>query len=152
RIAFEAVRTLRANPKEGIALLKDRVRIPKLPPEAKVAEWLEQLNSAKFAEREQASKELTKVADLIQARLQEARKSATPETVRRLDLILTSITNPTPANLQLVRACEFLEGIGGAQAGQVLEAWAGAPPGSRLATEASKSAARLARRKSLDRE
>jgi RNA polymerase sigma factor (sigma-70 family) len=151
-IAFEAMRTLRANPVEGVALLKDRVKIPIVPPEAKVTEWLKQLDSPIFAQREQATKELTKVADLIQARLEGARKHAQLETIRRLDLILASINDPTPAHIQLVRACEVMEGIGGAQAWQVLKGWAEGLAGSRLASEAGNSAARLARRKSLDRE
>jgi RNA polymerase sigma factor (sigma-70 family) len=146
RVAFAALRTLRAHPAQAAALLGERVQVPKMPPAAKVAQWLEQLDSPRFAERDQAHKELTAVADLIQSQLEEARKAAPLETSRRLDKILKSITDATPENLRLVRACEALEGIGTAQAATVLQEWAAGPTGARLTKEAQASLARLKRR------
>jgi RNA polymerase sigma factor (sigma-70 family) len=143
KVAFKALRTLRAHPAQAVALLGDRVQVAKVPPAAKVADWLRQLDSPKFAEREQAQKELTAVADLIQGPLHEARKTASLETAQRLDKVLKSITDPTPEHLRLVRACEVLEGIGKAQAIKLLQDWASGPPGGRLTTEAQASVARL---------
>jgi RNA polymerase sigma factor (sigma-70 family) len=144
--AFAALRTLRTNPAEGIALLKPRVQLPTKPADAQIADWLKQLDSPKFAEREQAHKDLTAVAEMIESHLAAARKGASLETVRRLDLILKSTTDPTPQRLRHVRACEILEGIGTASALQLLQAWAAGPAGSRLTTEAKASLARLDRR------
>jgi RNA polymerase sigma factor (sigma-70 family) len=143
KVAFTALRTLRANPAEAVAWLGDRVQVPKVPAAAKVAAWLKQLDSPKFAEREQAKKELTAVADLIQADLAEARKACTLEVAQRLDQILKSITDPRPEHLRHVRACEVVEGIGTAPALKLLQAWASGPSGARLTTEARASLTRL---------
>jgi RNA polymerase sigma factor (sigma-70 family) len=145
-VAFAALRTLRAHPAQAVALLGERVQVANVPPAAKVTKWLKQLDSPKFAEREQAQKELTAVADLIQGPLEEARKTVPLETALRLDRILKSITDPTPENLRLVRACEVLEGITTAPASKLLQAWAAGPPGGRLTTEAQASVTRLKRR------
>jgi hypothetical protein len=143
KVAFTALRTLRANPAKAVAWLQGRVQVPKVPPAAKIAEWLKQLDSPKFAERERAKKELTAVADLIQADLAEARKTCSLEAAQRLDQILKSITDPRPEHLLHVRACEVLEGIGTAPALKLLQVWASGPPGARLTTQAKASLARL---------
>src|SRR5205823_2111252 len=79
KIAFAAMQTLRTNPADGISFLKDRVKSPTVPPEAKIAAWLKQLDSSEFAERDQAQKELISVADLIESHLEAARKGSSLE-------------------------------------------------------------------------
>jgi hypothetical protein len=143
KVAFAALRTLRAHPAEAVPLFRERVQVPKLPAADKIAEWVKQLDSSKFAEREQAQKELTAIADLIQSPLEEAQKTASLETARRLEKILNSITEPTPDRLRQVRACEVLEGVASAPAANLLQDWAAGPTGARLTTEAQRSFARL---------
>jgi RNA polymerase sigma factor (sigma-70 family) len=145
RLAFAALRTLRAHPVQAVALFRDRLQVPKAPSAVKVAEWVKQLDSAKFAEREQAQKELTAVADTIQSSLEGAQKTASLESARRLEKILKSITDPTPDHLRQVRACEVLEGLGTASAAKLLDDWAGGPAGARLTTEAKGSVTRVGR-------
>jgi hypothetical protein len=142
QVAFAAVRKLRANPGEAVAFLKDRVKLPAVPPEEAVARWLKGLDAPAFADRQQAQKALTAAADLIRPRLEEARKTASLETGRRLDQVLDSTQALTPERLRQVRACEVLEGIRTPEAVHVLRTWAAGPKGARLTAEAAGSLAR----------
>jgi hypothetical protein len=142
RVAFGAVRKLRANPGPAIAFLKDRVKVPSVPPVEAVAGWLKGLDSSVFAERQKAQKALVAAADLIRPRLEAARKAASVETGRRLEKVLNSLQEPTPERLRLIRACEVLEGIGTPAAREVLRAWAAGPNEARLTAEATGSLVR----------
>src|SRR5262249_8142961 len=120
RVAFNAMLMLRAHPTKAMTLLRERVKSPTVPPEAKVAAWLKQLDSPKFEERNQAQKKLMAVAELIPARLQAARQGAPLEVIHRLDLIQASTRDGSPESLRIIRACEILEGIGTTQAAKLL--------------------------------
>jgi hypothetical protein len=140
--AFAAMRKLRANPGPAVAFLKGRVKVPSLPSEKALAGWFRELDSPRFATRQQAQKALAAVADLIRPQLEAARKTAFAETSRRLDQVLNAAEGLTPERLQQVRACEVLEGMGTPEALNVLRVWAGGPQGARLTVEASQSLAR----------
>jgi WD40 repeat protein len=142
KVAFAAVRKLRANPGRAAAFLKDRVKVAAVPSAEAVAGWLRGLDSPRFAERQQAQKALAAVADLIRPRLEAARKGAPVETARRLEQILNRPLNSSPDWLRQLRACEVLEGIGTPEARDVLRAWAAGPEGARLTAEATRSLAR----------
>ncbi|HYT87282.1 MAG TPA: WD40 repeat domain-containing protein [Gemmataceae bacterium] len=142
KVAFGAIRKLRANPGLASAFLKGRVKLPSVPSEEAVAGWLKGLDSSVFATRQHAQKALTAAADLIRSRLEAARKTASAETGRRLDQLLDSAQILTPERLRQVRACEVLEGIGTPEALNVLRSWAAGPEGARLTTEATASLAR----------
>jgi RNA polymerase sigma factor (sigma-70 family) len=142
KVAFAAVRKLRANPVQAVAFLKGRVKVVAVPAEEAVAGWLKGLDSPVFATRQQAQKALTEAADLIRSRLEAARKTASAETGRRLDQVLGSALMMTPERLRQVRACEVLEGIGTPEAVHMLRAWAAGPEGARLTAEAAASLAR----------
>jgi WD40 repeat protein len=144
--AFAAIRTLRANPVEAIAFLKERLKPAESPADAKLAAMLKQLDSPKFAERELAQKELTLIADLIQSKLQAARKTSSEEALVRIDAILKTIDDPTPDRLRSARACEVLEGVGSTDAIAVLRLWSSGVVGSKLTTEAQESVIRLKNR------
>jgi WD40 repeat protein len=142
KIAFAAIRKLRANPTDAIAFLTDRVKLPAPPTEDQIAGLLKRLDGAAFAERERAQKELTKVAELIRPRLEKARKSASEESGRRLDQVLKATEELTSERLRHVRACEVIEGIGSPEAVKVLRDWATGQEGARLTIEAKESLAR----------
>ncbi|HKB03656.1 MAG TPA: hypothetical protein VKD90_15640, partial [Gemmataceae bacterium] len=145
RTAFAAIRKLRANPAEAVALLNDRVNPPQAPADERVTQWLRDLDSPRFQAREQAQRELTSAADAIRLKLEAARKGATDEAGRRLDQILKATDAGTADTLRQVRACEVLEGIGTPEAVRVLRGWAGGPDGARLTQEAKESLTRLGR-------
>jgi RNA polymerase sigma factor (sigma-70 family) len=142
KVAFAAVRKLRASPGPAVAFLKARVKLPTVPSAEAVAGWLKGLDSPVFAQRQKAQQALTEVAELIRPRLEAARKGAPVETARRLEQVLSSTQGPTPERLRQVRACEVLEGIGTPEALALLRAWAAGPEGARLTAEAKGSLAR----------
>lgn len=144
KVAFAAVGTLRANPAEAVAFLKDRVKLPAAPSDETVTQWLKGLDAAAFGVRERSQRDLAAVAELIRPKLEAARKTASEEAGRRLDQILKAPEALTPEDLRRIRACEVLEGIGGPDALQLLRAWAAGPTGARLTQEAKESVARKA--------
>jgi RNA polymerase sigma factor (sigma-70 family) len=144
--AFTAMQMLRANSSEAIAVFRTRLKLPAKPAEGKIAALLKQLDAPKFADREQAQKELTIEAELIQAELAETRKSCSEEAGRRVDAIIKSVGAPTTDRLRSVRVCEILEGIGTPEAIQMLSDCAAGPSGACLSSEATESVARLRRR------
>jgi RNA polymerase sigma factor (sigma-70 family) len=143
KVAFASVRLLRANSAAAISFLNERVRVPTLPAEDAVAALLKRLDGPRFPDREKAQKELMEIAELFRPRLEAARKLAREEAGRRLDQVLKTIDEPTSERLRQIRACEVLEGIGNSDAVRLLRTWAAGPAGSRLATEATESLARL---------
>jgi hypothetical protein len=145
KVAFRAIRTLRANPAEAIPFLKQRVKLPAAPSEDAVAKMLKGLDAAAFADRERAQRDLTGVADLIRPRLEAARKTASEEAGRRLDQILKAAEGWTPVKLRCLRACEVLEGIGTPAAIGLLKTWTAGPAGARLTVESKESVARTSR-------
>jgi hypothetical protein len=142
KVAFGAIRKLRANPAEAVAFLKDRVKRPTAPTDEAVAKLLKGLDAAAFAERERAQRDLTAVADLARPKLEAARKTASEEAGRRLDQVLQAADGWTPEKLRQVRACEVLEGIGTPEAIRVLKSWAAGADGARLTVESKESVAR----------
>jgi dipeptidyl aminopeptidase/acylaminoacyl peptidase len=79
KVGYAAVRKLRANPAEAVALLKDRVKLPSVPAEDVLAGWLKGLDAPAFADREKAQRDLAAVADLVRPKLEAARKGASAE-------------------------------------------------------------------------
>jgi WD40 repeat protein len=142
KVAFGAIRKLRANPVEAVAFVKERVKLPAVPTVEAVAKMLKGLDTAAFAERERAQRDLTAAADLIRPKLETARKTASEEAGLRLDQILKAVDGWTPDKLRHVRACEVLEGIGTPEAIGLLKSWAVGPEGARLTVESKESVAR----------
>jgi hypothetical protein len=143
KVAFAAIRKLRANPREAVGFLEARVKLPAAPADEQVGRWLKDLDAPRFAAREQAQRELTAAGDLIRPKLEAARKGATLEAGRRIDEILKAADGWAPERLRQLRACEVLEGVRTPDAVRVLKAWAAGPPGARLTVEARESVDRL---------
>jgi hypothetical protein len=83
---------------------------------------------------------------LIVPELQAALKTASTEARRRLEGLLQKATTPSRETWRMIRACEVLEGIGTAEAREVLATWTKGPPAATLTREATESVERLAKR------
>jgi WD40 repeat protein len=143
KVAFAAIRKLRAYPAGAITFLDRRVKSLTTPTDEAVTQMLKGLDAAAFAERERAQRDLTAAADLVRPKLEAARKTASEEAGRRLDQVLKAADGWTPDRLRQVRACEVLEGCRTPDAVRVLRAWAAGPAGARLTVEAKASVDRL---------
>jgi hypothetical protein len=138
--AFQAIRGLVAAPGPAVAFLR-----AKLPPAVavdaqRVRALVRQLDGPRFAERQQATAELEKLADAAASELRAAlQDAATLETRLRLQQLLDRIDAGTPETLRVLRAVEVLEYIATPAARQHLKTVAGGAAGAAL-TEAAKQA------------
>lgn len=150
--AFDAVRTLGRAPDVALPLLR-----AKLPPAAavdptKVAGWLAELDSARFAVRDAATKNLA--AALPQARpALEATLAVTPspEVRDRLTDLLDAAARLSPADVRTIRAVEAVECLATdadlaparPRAVALLRDWAAGAADAVLTAEAAEALARL---------
>ena len=117
------------------------------PDAHQITGWIRDLDSPRFAARQEASEALEKVGDLAKPALRKALSAKpSPEVRRRIEQLLTKVEQLSPESLRAVRAVEVLEHIGSAEAKRVLERLAAGAEGARLTREAKASLDRLDRR------
>jgi hypothetical protein len=116
-------------------------------------QWLDDLDSATFAVRDGASKELVRVADRIEEALRQARADApSAEKQRRLEALLNHLDPMrSPEQVRHARAVTALEWAATPPARQLLEALAQGAPTAGLTRDAKASLERLSRRAGADR-
>jgi WD40 repeat protein len=114
--------------------------------EKSIAGLVEKVNHAQFAERERASRELQRLADLAEPALRRVLENPPTEEVRqRVSRLLQRLDprNLSPRRLFQVRALELLGHIGTPDARQVVEQLSRGNPRAWLAQEAAKTLAYL---------
>jgi WD40 repeat protein len=144
--AFKAINTLVANPKEAVALLKERLRPARPVEPGRLKQLLADLGNSQYAVRDKATRELEDLDNLAGATLRKFLAGAvTPEARKRAEQLLARLDGPV-GNLRLLaalRGMEVLEQIGTTEARRVLENLAAGAPGHRLTEEARASLERL---------
>jgi RNA polymerase sigma factor (sigma-70 family) len=144
--AYRAVWSLAAAPRQSVPFLETRLRpVPRLDSQ-KVARLLADLDSDRFALRQQAAEELEKLESAAEPALRralEGRRSL--ETRRRLERLLGRLETWPPERLRALRAVEALERAGTTEARRVLNALAEGASGAWLTREAEAARDRLAR-------
>src|SRR5262249_6562561 len=111
-----------------------------------IQQWLKDLGSGNFATREKASKELAKIAEIIEPALRDLlAKPPSIEVHLRIKELLDKLPADTPSltRLQQLRALELLEQMDSPKARQLLEALAAGTPEAWLTQEAQKILKRL---------
>jgi hypothetical protein len=109
------------------------------------------LDSARFADREAASKRLRELGRAAEGPLRQALKRApSPEQTARIEALLAALepaARPRGEDLRSIRAVAVLESIATDSSRRLLADWAehGSPP--RLADEAARALGRLTARK-----
>ena len=143
---FAAIRYLSADPPAALRFVTAGVK-PVGPVDPKIiADLIKKLDSAEFAEREAASKELAALApsaiDQIRAA---AGKSDSPEVRARLGAVLSGVGEAklSGESLRAVRAVEVLERIGTPDAQKVLAELAAGASGAALTQNATEALGRL---------
>jgi WD40 repeat protein len=145
--AYDAIRTMSAAPRQVVPLLRERVK-PVQPPDAKkLARLIADLDSDKFAVRQQANTELARMGDLAAIALQNTLDDGrTLETRRRIERLLEKLvsTKELPADLlRALRALEVLEQINTPEARQAVERVASGAPGTLLTRKARETLNRM---------
>jgi hypothetical protein len=147
--AYQTVLELAGTPRLSVPFLREHLH-PAPPVDAqRIARLLADLDSNRFAVREQAAGELEALGDLAAPALRRLLAGKPPlEQRRRGEAVLVKIDGPVrkPETLRAVRAVEVLEWVGTPEARRVLESVAAGAPEARLTQEAQASLERLAKR------
>jgi WD40 repeat protein len=144
KAAFQAIRRLAAVPGPAIAVLRERLTPVAAADAARVRALVRQLDSQRFAERQQATAELEKLADAAVAELRAALKDAATLEVRlRLQQLLDRLDAGTPETLRAIRAVEALEYIATPAARALLRSFASGAAGAALTDAAAAAMKRL---------
>jgi WD40 repeat protein len=146
--AHRAMASLIAAPRQAVPLLRERLRPVASADPQQVARLIAELDSDRFAVRENATRELERLGELAEPLLRKAREGAPSlEFRRRLDQLLERLQGPvvSPERLRDLRAVEVLEHLGGTEARRLLRKLAKGAGAARLTREAKASLARLER-------
>jgi hypothetical protein len=144
-----AINALARHPRQSVPLFKERLKPFQPIDEAKVKQYIKDLDSQKFADRQKAETELEKLQELAKPSLEAALAAKPPlEVAKRIDglLLKLSATLTGGDKLRAIRALEALELIGTPEAVEVLKIVAGGAPEARVTQDAKESIDRLARR------
>jgi hypothetical protein len=145
--AWRAVCTLVQAPEQAIPWLKEHLKTPGAGDRNRITHLIADLDSDQFAARQQAARELEKLAELAETPMREAlEKHPSLEVRRQLERLLERLEGPaqTPRVMRELRSLEVLEHTGTHEARQVLEALARGAPKDRLTREAKAALQRLA--------
>jgi hypothetical protein len=147
RRAHSAIWDLAAVSVEAVRFLKNVLRPAAAPDPEKVSRLIADLDNRRFAVREQASRDLEKLGDVVAPALRRALAGEPAlEKRQRLERLLGRQDSlpPAPEGLRAIRAVAVLEQIGSAEARTVLDTLSRGAAGARLTREARASLQRLA--------
>jgi hypothetical protein len=146
--AYEGIWKLASIPAESIPLLKSRLRPVSIPDRRAISQWIRDLDSEDFRLRENAARELEKMAELAEPGLADAaQKSPSLEVRRHCNQLLNKLAVISlPDQVRTMRAIEVLEKIGTIEAKQILEPLTQGAKESRLTEEAAAALQRIEHR------
>ena len=142
---------LAADPGRAVPLVRKRLS-PAVPADPqRLARLIADLDSDRFAVRQQATTELERFGELAEPAIAKALEGKpTAEVSRQLEQLREAargaVLSPTGERLRGVRAVELLERIGTPEARACVEALAGGAPEAGLTQEAKATRQRLERR------
>jgi RNA polymerase sigma factor (sigma-70 family) len=141
--AYASMRRLLHDPAGTVRLFQQHLRpIPAIEG-ARIARWIADLDSAEFAVREKAVRELTQRGEAIEGALRKVLEDRPSLEVRqRVKLLLDKLQGAN--RLRMLRAVEVLEHLDAAESRRLLETLASGAAEARLTQEAKASLARLA--------
>jgi WD40 repeat protein len=148
--AHRAIWTMAAVPEQTVPFLQQQVRPVAATSPERIEQLVAELDSARFAVRQQAMQELEKLGELAQPILRKSLAAQpTLEARQRVERLVDKLDGPLtlPAPIQGLRTIEVLEHIGTPGAKQVLQTLATGVPEARLTREAKASLERLAKRR-----
>jgi hypothetical protein len=145
--AWRAACTLAVAPELTPPWVRDHLRPASADDARRIARLVADLDSAAFAARQRAARELEKLGELAEPALRQALDGRPSAEVRRqAERLLANLGGPvqSPEVLRGLRAVEMLEHIGTAEARRELERLAREAPAGRLRKEARAAVGRLA--------
>jgi WD40 repeat protein len=146
--AVQGVLKLAAAPEQAVPFLGERLAPAAAVDPQKVAGWIADLESQRYAVRQQAAASLVIAGEQVVPALRAVLASQpTIETRKRAEDLLDKLTGDTltAEQLRLVRAVETLERMGTPEARRLLRTLAGGAPGALATQQAEAALARMAR-------
>jgi WD40 repeat protein len=147
--AWRAACTLAAAPGQALPWVQEHLKPVSAEDARRIARLVADLDSAEFAARQQAARELEKLGELAEPALRQALDGRPSAEVRRqAERLLANLGGPVqaPEVLRGLRSVEVLEYIGTAEARRQLERLAREAPAGRLRKEAKAAVERLDKR------
>lgn len=153
RKAHRALHTLSASPAAALPFLAEHLQPVAAVESKRIEKLLGDLDSERFAVRDAAAKELTRLGEQIEPALQRVLENKPSLEVRtRVQAIQASLRGvPSAPTLRTLRAIRVLEHIGTPETRQVLREIAGGAASARETHAAKKALDRLAERRSPER-
>jgi RNA polymerase sigma factor (sigma-70 family) len=143
--AFASMRRLLRDPTGTMRLFREHLHPVPAIEGARIAQWIADLDSAEFAVREKAMRELTQQVEAVEGALRKVLEGRPSLEVRqRIKLLLEKMQGAN--RLRTLRAVEVLEHLDTAEARRLLETLAGGAAEARLTQEAKASLSRLTAR------
>ncbi|HKB06593.1 MAG TPA: WD40 repeat domain-containing protein [Gemmataceae bacterium] len=145
RAGNEAVWKLAAAPDRSVPFLADGLRRA-IPDSAQLVRWIAELDDARYATRERATRELEAQGDFAMGLLRKARRrKVSAEQAERIDGLLKKLEGPGPfpERLRRSRAVAALEHVGGETVRLVLKELAAGPREAPLTRDARAALERL---------
>lgn len=147
RRAYDAIQRFTADPVQTVRFLRERVRPADALPERRLEQLVRDLDHPKFAVREAANQDLTKLGQrAIPALRKSLEDKHSLEMRRRLERLLEKTDHWTTEELRETRSVEVLERTDTVEARQLLQSLAAGAPEARLTQEAKASLDRLGKR------
>jgi hypothetical protein len=153
RQAYQAITRLASAPKQTMPFLKEKLTpFAEIASKERVSQLIDELNSDDFQKREQASKDLESLGDVIEPVITKALAGFLPslEVRRRLERLMDKLNEnrgkQTVEILRASRAIGLLESLGTDEAKGLLRKFAEGMPEAKLTLEAKAALDRLARR------
>jgi WD40 repeat protein len=146
--SYAAIWKLVLSPKEGVPLLREKVKPVKAADVTNVPRWVAELDDDEFTVREKASKGLERAGEAARPALEKAlAASPSAEVKRRAEWLLAKLDEGEPGadELRKLRGLEALEAIGTPEAREVIEGLAKGEAGARLTREAKTALLRMGR-------
>jgi RNA polymerase sigma factor (sigma-70 family) len=145
-IAFTAISRLAAHATESVPLIQAHLKPAAATDPKRIAALVKALDADRFAAREQAAADLTKLGDEADPALRAALAGApSAEARERLTQLLPKVAAPTVVRLRELRAVEALEVAGTPEAAALLAGWA-KDPTLRIRADAAAAHERMGRR------
>jgi WD40 repeat protein/beta-lactamase regulating signal transducer with metallopeptidase domain len=147
--AFQSLLTLAGDPKQAVSFLSERLKPAAAVDLKQVERWIADLESDRFAVRQEAATNLVKAGEQVVPSLQKVLASQpTIETRKRVEELVEKLTGGTLTGEQLrfVRSVETLERIGTPEARQLLQTLSQGAPGALTTRQAQEALDRLQKR------
>ncbi len=147
--AYEAKVDLLHAPNSSVLFLGKQLKPAPAIDAKHIQELIKSLDSDVFKERDQATKELEQLGELVQETMRKALAgNPPPEAHQRLQTLLSNLDQFTPTQLRNIRDVEILETIGTPEALKIIDQLAKGNPDGLITSQSKAVVARVQKKKS----